>query len=112
MTLKDIFLKVLRMDNFQCKNPNCNAYADNKPHHLRYKSHGGTDDPGNLITLCSVCHTKAHRGGDWRGKRVSARQFILNILEHWMIVAAKGLIVFRWTDAYNYIKSLPDRTVK
>lgn len=30
-------------------------------HHIIYRSHGGGDDPNNLITLCFECHDKVHR---------------------------------------------------
>jgi len=29
-------------------------------HHVRPRSMGGTNDPGNLIALCPVCHAIAH----------------------------------------------------
>lgn len=31
-------------------------------HHIVYRSRGGTDDPENLITLCTRCHTAVHDG--------------------------------------------------
>ena len=39
----------------KCKGGKLNA------HHIRYKSHGGTDSLDNLITLCRTCHEKLHR---------------------------------------------------
>ena len=30
-------------------------------HHLVLRSHGGTDNPDNLILLCRNCHEKAHK---------------------------------------------------
>ena len=39
-------------------------------HHLVPRSHGGTDDETNLITLCSPCHGKVH--GVRRDVRLSA----------------------------------------
>ena len=29
-------------------------------HHIRYRSHGGTDHPSNLAALCRDCHNMAH----------------------------------------------------
>jgi len=29
-------------------------------HHLVFRSHGGKDEPDNLIALCRTCHEKAH----------------------------------------------------
>ena len=31
-------------------------------HHIIYRSHGGSDDPENLVTLCHTCHKKLHDG--------------------------------------------------
>lgn len=31
-------------------------------HHIIYRSNGGSDDPGNLITLCHTCHKALHDG--------------------------------------------------
>ena len=31
-------------------------------HHIQYRSQGGTDAVGNLITLCEDCHNKLHNG--------------------------------------------------
>ena len=37
-------------------------------HHIYYRSHGGPDEPWNLITLCRGCHEAAHAGllPDWQ----------------------------------------------
>jgi HNH endonuclease len=32
-------------------------------HHVTPRSHGGSDDETNIITLCWVCHGKAHGTG-------------------------------------------------
>jgi hypothetical protein len=33
-------------------------------HHITFRSHGGTDAPNNLITLCNQCHTSEnHKEG-------------------------------------------------
>ena len=29
-------------------------------HHIKYRSHGGTDEIENLICLCVSCHNRAH----------------------------------------------------
>jgi hypothetical protein len=29
-------------------------------HHIKFKSHGGTDEPRNLIALCREHHDEAH----------------------------------------------------
>ena len=71
---------ILFRDNHTCQNPNCKN-KDKNPileiQHIKYKSLGGVDNPNNLITLCSKCHTPAnHKKGkflyDWcqKGKKV------------------------------------------
>jgi 5-methylcytosine-specific restriction endonuclease McrA len=29
-------------------------------HHLVHRKHGGTNDPSNLMPVCSLCHSKLH----------------------------------------------------
>jgi 5-methylcytosine-specific restriction endonuclease McrA len=29
-------------------------------HHVKFRSHGGTDEPDNIIPLCRKCHDKLH----------------------------------------------------
>ena len=71
---------ILYRDGHKCQNPNCKN-KDKKQilevHHIKYKSLGGTNNPNNLITLCSKCHTSPnHKKGkflyDWctEGKKV------------------------------------------
>ena len=33
-----------------------------KPHHVVYKSHGGSDVAENLVLLCDDCHYQVHHG--------------------------------------------------
>jgi hypothetical protein len=53
---------ILHRDNHQCQNPDCKNKANNpilQVHHLGFWKNfpDRTDRPGNLITLCSKCHT-------------------------------------------------------
>ena len=43
-------------------NPYCEicGYFGTPAHHIIFKSHGGSDLPENLITLCADHHAKAH----------------------------------------------------
>ena len=71
---------ILHRDNHKCQNPNCKNKDKEQIleiHHIKYKSFGGVDNPNNLITLCSKCHTSPnHKKGkflyDWcqEGKKV------------------------------------------
>ena len=35
-----------------------------KPHHVVYKSHGGSDTLENMVLLCDDCHYQVHHGLD------------------------------------------------
>ena len=71
---------ILHRDGHKCQNPNCKNKDKEQIleiHHIKYKSLGGVDNPDNLITLCSKCHTSPnHKKGkflyDWcqDGKKV------------------------------------------
>lgn len=53
---KSCFLR----DDWKCRN--CNRREGFHPHHVKYKSAGGEDTLGNLITLCAKCHRDVHDG--------------------------------------------------
>lgn len=74
---------ILHRDNHKCQNPNCKS-KDIQPilelHHIIYQSNGGTDTPGNLITLCNKCHTTPnHKEGKflygWQTNKPKIRGF-------------------------------------
>jgi N6-L-threonylcarbamoyladenine synthase len=52
---------VLSRDSHQCFFK-CKDAHKLEIHHIKFRSQGGTDNPNNLITLCSVCHKKVHAG--------------------------------------------------
>lgn len=52
---------VLHRDNYTCQccgKKNCRLEV----HHIIFRSHGGTDDENNMITLCKECHKGIHNG--------------------------------------------------
>ena len=49
---------VYRRDGFQCAICGSTRYL--QIHHYIRRGWGGSDDPMNLITLCSDCHALAH----------------------------------------------------
>jgi len=54
---------ILSRDNYKCQS--CKGKSKDKVlqvHHIIHRKHGGTDKPANLITLCSICHDKLHKG--------------------------------------------------
>ena len=65
--------RVLNRDGYQCQ------YCKTKKkgtrldvHHIIFRSHGGSDDAENLITLCHSCHVALHKGQiqpNFKGKK-------------------------------------------
>ena len=52
---------VLHRDSYTCQI--CGkTHARLEVHHIIFRSHGGTDDENNLITLCEECHAAIHDG--------------------------------------------------
>jgi len=58
------FGKVKERDHYTCRNPECGRRSLRvQSHHIAYRSHGGSDDLRNGITLCPVCHLRlVHTG--------------------------------------------------
>ncbi len=49
-------------DRFRCQNPTCRS-RHCTPHHIVFRSHGGGEDPSNLLSLCERCHLDLVHGG-------------------------------------------------
>jgi len=61
---------VLHRDGHRCQNPGCrngDKEAILRAHHIRPRGEGGTDTPGNMVTLCSRCHTPGNHRGFLKG---------------------------------------------
>jgi 5-methylcytosine-specific restriction endonuclease McrA len=39
----------------------CGSMTNLEVNHLEFRSHSGSDQEGNLITLCHQCHSTTHR---------------------------------------------------
>ena len=52
--------KVLSRDGHRCRRPGCRHTQFLEIHHVTPRSRGGSNDPANLITLCSGCHQLLH----------------------------------------------------
>ena len=50
---------VLKRDDFTCQK--CGCWTTAPPHHIKFRSSGGSDTMENMITLCMKCHEKEHR---------------------------------------------------
>lgn len=49
---------ILRRDGWKCQN--CGSIMNLEVHHQEFRSHSGQDTDGNLITLCTRCHSSVH----------------------------------------------------
>lgn len=57
---ESVRVAVLQRDHNKCRNCGSKTYLE--VHHIIYRSQGGTDARGNLITLCDKCHAEKHKG--------------------------------------------------
>src|SRR5580704_8412001 len=55
-------LILLTESGYRCAVPTCRNILALDMHHIWEVSCGGSDDPSNLIALCSFCHDLYHRG--------------------------------------------------
>lgn len=53
---------VLSRDGYKCQCGQKGCTSKLEVHHIKYRSHGGSDAPDNLITLCSKHHKSLHDG--------------------------------------------------
>lgn len=57
-------------DGWRCRVPGCSSRRNLQEHHVHYRSHGGSDDPGNLVSLCVTHHQKILHQGRLRVHRL------------------------------------------
>ena len=50
--------QVLQRDGWRCQS--CGGMANLEVHHQQFRSHLGSDNEDNLITLCTICHRSIH----------------------------------------------------
>lgn len=53
---------VLARDRHRCQAPGCSHTRFLEVHHIKPRSHGGGNNPSNLVTLCAGCHRLHHEG--------------------------------------------------
>jgi hypothetical protein len=53
-------------DGFRCGVPGCSSYRELQAHHIRWRSAGGGDEDGNLVTLCAFHHLRGIHAGTIR----------------------------------------------
>jgi len=54
-------------DRYRCRSPVCSR-QDVTPHHLVFRSAGGSDEASNVATVCSCCHLLGIHGGRIRAR--------------------------------------------
>ena len=59
--------RVYVRDRYRCTNPVC-CRRDVTPHHLQFRSAGGSDEDINITTICSWCHLCGIHGGRIRAR--------------------------------------------
>jgi len=52
--------QILRRDGWRCQS--CGTMSNLEIHHKQFRSLSGEDSELNLITLCTACHARVHRG--------------------------------------------------
>jgi 5-methylcytosine-specific restriction endonuclease McrA len=52
--------QILERDAWRCQA--CGSMKNLQVHHQQLRSHSGTDEEQNLITLCAECHAQVHHG--------------------------------------------------
>ncbi len=58
----NIKASVLSRDGHQCQAKQKGCVSKLEVHHIQYRSHGGSDAPDNLMTLCAKHHKALHDG--------------------------------------------------
>ena len=56
-------LKIMERDGFRCQVPGCSCRRFLEVHHIVYRSHGGSNEGWNLITLCGFHHRQCLHNG-------------------------------------------------
>ncbi len=61
------YAHIYERDAYTCTSPVCDRH-DVTPHHLKFRSQGGGDEPENLASLCVWCHLEGVHGGRLRAE--------------------------------------------
>jgi hypothetical protein len=54
---------VFARDGWRCVVPGCSSRRNLHDHHLRFRSHGGSNDPSNRVPVCVSHHQLGIHGG-------------------------------------------------
>ena len=58
---RELQRQVMERDGWRCQA--CGSMQNLQVHHLKFRSHSGSDIEQNLITLCAQCHARIHSKG-------------------------------------------------
>ncbi|HET9233320.1 MAG TPA: HNH endonuclease [Candidatus Eisenbacteria bacterium] len=58
--------KIFERDEWRCRAPGCSSRRRLEAHHVIFRSHNGSDDPKNLVTLCHAHHRRGIHEGTLR----------------------------------------------
>ena len=58
----EVRLAVFARDNYRCLHCGEDDMGALQAHHYKFRSQGGGDEQGNLVTVCIKCHRGIHRG--------------------------------------------------
>ena len=83
-------------DGYRCQH--CGSGKDLQVHHIIPRSQGGSDRPGNLVTLCRRCHHGHHNG---KPLMLSPRDGFLGFSSMSDMNAMRGAILDRLTAMYS-----------
>jgi hypothetical protein len=56
------YAHIYARDRYTCSSPVCSR-RDVTPHHVQFRSRGGSDEDDNVIALCTWCHLEGVHGG-------------------------------------------------
>ncbi|MHB1696569.1 MAG: RNA-guided endonuclease IscB [bacterium] len=100
---------VFYRDNHTCRH--CNGKSGDKrlhAHHIRHRSHGGTDMPDNLAALCVTCHDDYHAGRielKLKGTKGFKAETVMSILR-WKIVDRLRELGNKVNITYGYLTKM------
>ena len=101
---------VLHRDNYTCQccgKKNCRLEV----HHIIFRSHGGTDDENNMITLCKECHKGIHNGTIILDKK--PKKLNLKYATHMSIIRSQLLKVYpQAIETFGFVTSENRRHLK
>jgi 5-methylcytosine-specific restriction endonuclease McrA len=94
--MKKLQAEVLERDNFTCLITGMRT--ESPPHHIVYRSQGGSDIKENLATLHEMCHNEIHHGSLEKMTKVIKTYFSdKDIIEYFLL----GLVAEREKERKN-----------